>query len=67
MRLADPSASLPSPGVPAVRMGAAPTELGRPTEAEEGDLELVGVRLLLKYLIGHKSHFQTSNLRNHSI
>lgn len=45
MRLADPS-SLPSPGVPEVRIGAAPTELGRPTEAEDGDLELVGVRLL---------------------
>lgn len=55
MRLAEPS-SLPSPGVPEVRIGAAPTELGRPTEAEDGDLELVGVRLL-KYLIRVINHF----------
>jgi hypothetical protein len=40
-----------SDGVPTVG-GLAPTEAGRPIEADEGDLELVGVRLLLGKLGG---------------
>lgn len=39
-------------GVPLVRGGPAPTEAGRPMEAEDGDRELVGVRLRLGKLGG---------------
>ena len=55
MRLAwDSFIELSSPvGVPeALLWGPAPAEAGRPIEAEEGDRELVGVRLLFGALGG---------------
>ena len=42
MRLAEFSSGVPAVG----GRGPAPTEAGRPIEAEDGDRELVGVRLL---------------------
>lgn len=48
MRLAEFSSGVPAVG----GRGPAPTEAGRPIEAEDGDRELVGVRLLLGKLGG---------------
>ena len=44
MRLAEFSSGVPTVG----GRGPAPTEAGLPIEAEDGDRELVGVRLLRK-------------------
>ena len=50
MRLAADSESRLPVGVPA--LGPAPAEAGLPIEADEGDRELVGVRLLVGRLGG---------------
>lgn len=48
MRLAEFSSGVPTVG----GRGPAPTEAGLPIEAEDGDRELVGVRLLVGKLGG---------------